>query len=86
MFGTKLRYDGKPGFIELVPTTMGFAEEDGTDVRMRRMYVYNSNEKLEIIYLVDPMGVWWANLPDVPDDEAFLANLEESTGYFASTR
>ncbi len=75
MFGSRLRYDGKPGFIELVPTGMGFAEADRTDVRMRRLRIFNEQGDLEGTFLVDPMGVWWADLPDVCDDVEFLEHL-----------
>lgn len=76
MFGTQPRYDGKPGYIELVPTQMRFVEIDGTDVRMRRLRIFDEFGELVHTFLVDPMGVWWADLPDVHDDIDFLQNLK----------
>lgn len=71
MFKKVARPDGLPGYVKYVPTTMAFVEADGTDKRMQRMYVYDEGGVLVQVFLVDPMGVRWADLPDVVDDYNF---------------
>jgi len=72
IFGKKDRVDGKPGFVMVTPTTMGYLEEDGSDIRVERVRVFNEKGELEKVYLRDTMGVHFADLPDVADDPGYL--------------
>jgi len=77
-FGRKGRFDGRPGYCEVTPTEMAFFEADGSDVRMRRVRVYNPDGILVRIYLTDMMGAPFADLPDVEDDPGFLSSLGDT--------
>lgn len=74
-YGKRPLPDGK-GYIEIVPTTQKFFEKDGSDVRLDRVYVYDSNGKLIRTYLQDKMGQCFVdNQPDVKDDFSYLGVL-----------
>ncbi|MCH7549680.1 MAG: hypothetical protein IH969_09145 [Candidatus Krumholzibacteriota bacterium] len=62
---------------------MGYVEEDGSDIRVERVRVFNEQGELEKVYLRDKMGVRFADLSDVADDQT---TLEEWTagGAFGS--
>ena len=72
IFGIHDRRDGPGGHIEVTPTTMGYVEEDGSDIRVERVRVFNEQGELEKVYLRDKMGVRFANLSDVADDLDYL--------------
>lgn len=75
LFGRHDRVDGKKGYEIVTPTTMGFKEADGTDVRLMRVREYDSNGNAEKTYMRDPMGVPFGDLPDVKDDPSFIEKL-----------
>ena len=75
LFGKHKRQDGKPGFSVIVPTAMRYAETDGSDVRVRRVRVYDANGTHTHSYLLDSLGVPFADLTDVPDDPSYLTRL-----------
>ena len=62
------RVDGKPGWQDVVPTDGKFVEADGSDVRMRRVYVRKPGGEVEKTYLIDPMGAPWADTLGYRDD------------------
>ncbi|MCH7730707.1 hypothetical protein IID21_04315 [Patescibacteria group bacterium] len=47
-------------------------EEDGSDIRVERVRVFNEQGELEKVYLRDKMGVRFADLSDVADDLDYL--------------
>jgi len=77
IFRRSARFDGKPGYREVVPTTMRYVEGDGTDIRVYRVRVYDQSGNLIKTHLQDTMGVPFADLPDVEDDLDYLESLGE---------
>lgn len=74
-FGNKPRIDGFPGHREIVPTSMVFEEEDGSDVRMKRVRVYDQAGKLVKTYMLSPMGQKYKNMENYLDDMEYLKKL-----------
>ncbi|MCH7952029.1 hypothetical protein IH980_04815 [Patescibacteria group bacterium] len=75
IFGRHERRDGRPGFREVMPTTMGYVEEDGSDIRLMRIRVYDAAGNLEHTYLQDSIGVRFVDMPDLEDDLLYLERL-----------
>lgn len=78
-FGIKPRIDGKPGWKEITPTTQRYVEADKSDVRLRRVRLFDPDGHLEHTYLVDEMGVRFEDIPDLKDDPPFLDSLKSSS-------
>lgn len=74
-FGKHPRIDGAEGHRIITPTTMSFVEGDGTDVRMSRVRVYDSEGKLVSTYLRSPLGQRYEDMPEYPDDQEYLDKL-----------
>lgn len=73
-------YDPKPisggGHLEITPTVRAFAEEDGSDVRLDRVRIFDENGKFVKSYLRDKMGRRFEdNLDDTQDDLSYLETL-----------
>lgn len=76
-YGKRPLPDGK-GYIEIVPTTQKFFEKDDSDVRLDRVYVYDSNGNLIRTYLQDKMGQRFVdNFPDIKDDPAYFRGFSK---------
>jgi len=71
-FGKHPRLDGKPGHRIVTPITMGYLEEDGSDIRVRRVRVFDTKGNLKKTFLMDEMGVHFADLSNYPDDNQYL--------------
>lgn len=52
-YNQRQRIDGKPGYLRVVPTSQRFIEGDGTDVRLSRVYVYNTKSRENILRRYD---------------------------------
>ena len=69
------RFDGEKGFQRIVPTKMGFVEADGSDKRVRRLYLFNPKGKIEKVFLIDLMGVLFKDLPNIKNDFNYSGNF-----------
>jgi hypothetical protein len=73
-YGIKTLPDGTR--VRIVPTTQRFVEQDGSDVRLDRVYVLDENGKSVRSYLQDKMGQRFIdNLTDIKDDLSYLEGL-----------
>jgi hypothetical protein len=70
------RFDQKPGYVVVTPTTMRYFEADGSDLRVKRIRLIDPSGKVEKTFLQDEMGVLFADLPDVRDDLDYYAQGE----------
>lgn len=62
----KIQLPDGVGYKEITPTTQGFVEGDGTDVRVDRVREYDEWGNLICSYLVDKMGCRFEdNLPGI---------------------
>ena len=75
IFGRHERFDKKPGYQNVVPTTQKYVEEDGTDVRVYRIYIYEPNGSLSKTLLRDTLGVLFSDIKDIPDDPGYLESF-----------
>jgi hypothetical protein len=76
IYGRRNRLDGMPGREVVIPTTQSFLEGDGSDVRLNRVRVFDSDGIEVHSYLVDPIGQRFVdNLPKTEDDLEYLKNL-----------
>lgn len=76
-YNQRQRIDGKPGYLRVVPTSQRFIEGDGTDVRLSRVYVYNTKGKVERTYLEDMMFRRFVdNDPSIIDDLEYIHSLK----------
>ncbi len=71
-YGIRPRIDSKPGYMVITPTMMKFYEQDGSDVRLDRVRVYDPNGTIERILLMDKMGAPFVDIPAIADDLEFL--------------
>lgn len=77
-FGRRARLDGRKGWEEVVPTTEGFKEPDGSDVRIKRVREYGPDGELVRIYLEDPMCQMFVDDTRIKDDPEYLRSLKPS--------
>ena len=77
IFGNHPRFDGKPGRQHITATMQRYVEEDGTDCRVYRVRVYDASGNLERTYLMDLMGVPFADEPYLLDDPAYVESLRQ---------
>ena len=73
-------YDPKPitggGHLEITPTVKAFVEEDGSDVRLDRVRIFDEQGNFVKSYLRDKMGRRFEdNLGNTEDDLSYLETL-----------
>lgn len=76
-FRDRTYFDGQPGRVEIVPTSQRYVEEDGTDVRVRRVKFYNAAGVIDHSYMCDEMGVPFVDEAQIPDDLNYLDSLQD---------
>lgn len=74
-YGHHSRSDRQPGHEVVTATTQRYVEEDGSDVRVNRVRVYDQHGNLVRVYLRDTMGVPFADEPHLADDDGYVAAL-----------
>lgn len=50
------RADGEPGHLRVIETDEAYVEADGSDIRVKRVYVMGPNGEVERTFLMDEMG------------------------------
>ena len=77
-FGKLPRSDGKPGHRLVTPTKRSFVEADGSDIRMKRVRIFDEAGNFVKSKLVDPMGRSFAdNLDETEDDPNYLKKFQK---------